>query len=170
MSQPNLLNQLKHACVEFWSVRDARERKMLTIAAGVIALGLVYALLIAPAITGRDSLSKKLPALREQTVLMQALAKEVAIYAERTPPTITTLSKTGLEAALAHNGLMTKNLAVTGEFVQVQLTGASFASTLNWLNEMQKTSLASVTEANITALAQPDSVDAKITLQQHRNQ
>ncbi len=170
MSQPNLLNQLKLSLAEFWSVRDGRERKILAIAAMLVALSLIYILLIAPTVTGRELLRKNLPTLREQAVQMQALAKEASNYAERTPPTVTALSQSNVEAALARSGLKPKSLTVTGEFAQVQLTDVSFSSIIVWLSDLQKIALASVSEVTITALTQPDKVDAKITLQQHRNQ
>ena len=169
MSQPNLLNQLKLSFAEFWSAREVRERNMLSIAAVVIALSLIYAVLISPAITGRELLHKKLPALREQVTHMQSLSKQVASYGEQTPPVVSALSQASITAALARLNLKAQSITVTSDFAQVQLADVSFASTLNWLKEMQKTELISVSEANITALTQSDKVDAKLTLKQHRN-
>jgi general secretion pathway protein M len=166
----SLLNQLKLSFAEFWSVRDARERKMLTIAAVVVALSLIYALLISPALSGRELLRKKLPALREQVVQMQALSKEAADYGEQTSPVLELLSKNSVESALVRNNLKAQSVTVTGDFVQVQLNDVSFSSTLNWLRDMQKTARAATTESTFTALTQPDRVDAKITLQQHKSQ
>jgi general secretion pathway protein M len=170
MNLSNLLNQSKQSFSEFWSLRDARERNMLATAAVVVALSMVYALLISPALTGRELLRKKLPLLREQVVQLQALSKEVASYAEQSPPTVVTMSKEAIETALSRKGLKPKSVTLSGDFAQIQLAEVSFASTLDWLKEMQKTALVSVVEANIIALTQADKVDAKITLQQHRNQ
>ncbi len=164
------MNQLKQNLAEFWSARDVRERKMLILAAIVVALVLIYAALIAPALTGREHLHKKLPVLREQVVQMQALSKEVASYGEQTLPVVAPLSKHAVESALIRHGLKAQSLAVTGDFAQIQLNDVSFLSTLNWLHDLQKTTRVTVSEANITALAQPDKADAKITLQQRRNQ
>jgi type II secretory pathway component PulM len=46
----------------------------------------------------------------------------------------------------------------------VQLAAVSFSGTLNWLDDMQRNALLSVTDANIVALAQPDMVNATFTL------
>jgi general secretion pathway protein M len=170
MSSPNLLSQLNLTFEGFWSARDARERNMLNIAAVVIALSLIYALMISPALSGREQLRKKLPVMREQVLQMQTLSKELVNYGEQTPPVLETLSKSTIETALARNGLKAKNITVAGDFVQVQLDDVAFSSTLNWLRDLQKTARATVTESTFTALTQPDRVDAKITLQQHRNQ
>mgnify|MGYP001342183857 CR=1 FL=1 len=169
MNQPSLLGQIKLSFAEFWSARELRERKMIAIAAMLIALSLIYVVLISPAITGRELLHKNLPVLREQVTHMQSLSKQVASYGEQMPPVVSALSQASITAALARLNLKAQNITVTSDFAQVQLADVSFASTLNWLKEMQKTELISVSEATITALAQPDKVDAKLTLQQHRN-
>lgn len=170
MSQPDLFNQLKQTFSEFWSVRDVRERKMLALAAAAVTLGLIYWLLIAPALTGREQFGKKLPALHEQVLQMQALSKEVASYSEQISPVVEPISKDSVATTLARNGLRAKNVAVTGDFVQVEMADVSFSGTVNWLNEMQKTARASTTEARFVPLLQPDRVDVKITLQQRRSQ
>ncbi len=59
---------------------------------------------------------------------------------------------------------------LTGDFAKVQLASVSFAGTLNWLDDMQKTALLSVVDASIVALAQPDMVNATFTLRQQRNE
>ncbi|MEQ1526839.1 MAG: type II secretion system protein GspM [Gallionella sp.] len=163
------MNLLRHGFAKFWSARDARERKVLVLAVIVVALALIYTALIAPALTGREQLRKKLPVLREQVVLMQALSKEVVSYGEQTSPVIEPLSKSSVESALTRQGLKAQSVTTTGDFVQIQLNDVAFSSTLSWLDDLQKNARATVSETTITALAQPDKVDAKITLQQQRN-
>ncbi|MGB8409589.1 MAG: type II secretion system protein GspM, partial [Gallionella sp.] len=63
-----------------------------------------------------------------------------------------------------------QSVMLTGDFAKVQLSGASFAGILNWLDEMQKTALVSVVDASIVAQAQPDIVNATITLRQPGNE
>lgn len=170
MKLPQLLKQTQQSGAEFWMARDARERKMLTAAVTVIALALIYALLINPAWSGRIQLNKDLPALRQQVAQLQGLAKEAAALSGKTAPSTTPPSKESIEAALAHKGLKAQSIMLTGDLVQVKLASSSFAGTLGWLDEMQKTALLSVTEANIEALAKPDMIDATLTLRQPRNE
>ena len=170
MNQSNFVTQLKLSFAEFWSVRDVRERNMLSMAAVIVVLSVIYLLLIAPAVTGRDLLRKKLPVLREQVAQMRALSKELSSYAEQTPTPVTPMSQASITAELSRLGLKAQSVTLTGDFAQIQLSDVSFSSTLGWLKDMQKTALVSVTEAGIVALAQPDRVNAKITLQQHRKQ
>jgi general secretion pathway protein M len=158
------LDQSGQSFSEFWAARNARERAMLTVAAAVVMLGLAYALLIGPALAGRDQLNKNLPVLRQQVAHLQALAKEAAALSDKPVAQLIATSKENIDAALARNGLKPQNVMLNGDTVKIQLAAASFAGTLNWLDDMQKTALLSVVDANIVALTQPDMVNAIITL------
>jgi general secretion pathway protein M len=169
MNLTGLLNQSRQSFSEFWAMRDARERAMLAVAALVVTFGLAYALLIDPALSGRDRLHKNLPVLRQQVAQMQALAKEAAAFSAKPAAPLLAMTKENIEAALARNGLKPQSVMLTGDFAKVQLTAASFAATLNWLDDMQKTALLSVVDANIVALDKPDMVNATFTLRQPGN-
>ncbi|MGA7750699.1 MAG: type II secretion system protein GspM [Gallionella sp.] len=164
MNLTGLLDKSRLSLSEFWAVRDARERAMLAVAGLVVTFGLIYALLIDPALSGRDRLNKSLPMLRQQVAQMQALSKEAAALSGKTAAPSIAMSKENIDAALARNDLKPQSVMLTGDFAKVQLTAASFAGTLNWLDNMQKTALLSVVDANIVALAQPDMVNATFTL------
>jgi general secretion pathway protein M len=166
MNLTGLLNQSRQSFSEFWAVRDARERAMLAVAALVVTFGLAYALLIDPALAGRDQLNKNLPVLRQQVAQMQALSKEAAALSGKSAAPLIAMSKENIEAALARNGLKPQSVMLTGDFAKVQLAAVSFAGTLNWLDDLQKTALLSVVDANIVALPQPDMVNATFTLRQ----
>lgn len=169
MNLSSLFNQSRQSFSEFWAARDARERAMLAAAAIVVALYLIYALLAAPALTGREQLSKNMPVLRQQVAQMQALSKEITALSGISAPPIPAMSKESIEAALARKGLKPQSVILTGDFAKVQLAAVSFAGTLSWLDDMQKNVLLSVTDANIVALAQSDLVDVTLTLRQQRN-
>lgn len=158
------LDQSGQSFSEFWTARNARERAMLTVAAAVVMLGLAYALLIGPALAGRDQLNKNLPVLRQQVAHLQALAKEAAALSDKPVSPLIATSKENIDAALARNGLKPQSVMLNGDMIKIQLSTASFAGTLNWLDEVQKSALLSVVDANIVALAQPDMVNAIITL------
>jgi len=169
MNLTGLLNRTRQSFSEFWAARDARERAMLAVAALVVIIGLAYALLIDPALTGRNRLNKNLPELRQQATQLQALAKEAAIFSGKSAAPLLAMSKENVEKALAQNGLKAQSVVLSGDYAKVQLSSVSFAGTLNWLDNMQSTALLSVVDANIVALAQPDLVNATITLRQQRN-
>jgi len=170
MNLTSLLNQSKQSLAEFWIARDARERAMLAAAAVVVALGLFYALLIDPALTGRAQLNKSLPELRQQVALLQALAKEATALSGKSAPPVTVISEESIKVALAGKGLKPQSVQITGDLAKVQLASVSFAGMLGWLDGIQKTARVSVLDANIVALAQPDMVNATLTLRQARNE
>lgn len=178
MNPAGLLDQSRQSFSEFWAARNARERMTLVAAALVVTFGLVYALLIDPALAGRKQLNNNLPVLRQQVAQMQALSKEAAALSEKLAQPLagkpgspwTAMSKENIEAALARNGLKPQNVTLTGDYAKVQLATASFAGTLNWLDDMQKSALLSVVDANIVALDKPDMVNATFTLRQPRNE
>jgi len=169
MNQENLLARNRQSLSGFWMARNARERKMLLAAGGVISIALLYSLFIDPALSGRIKLNKDLPALRLQVAQVRDLSKEAAALAGNPPVAIPALTRESIEAALARKGLKPQSLTVSGDTVQIKLASASFANTLGWLDEMQKTARLSVVNAHVTALSQPDMADVALTLRQQRN-
>ncbi len=160
------LTQASQSFSAFWAARDARERALLALVASVMSLGLVYAVLIDPALSGRERLNNNLPALRLQVAQMQTLLKEATALSGKSAVPLTAISKENIEAALAHNGLKPQSVLLTGDVAKVQLSAVSFIATLHWLDDMQKTALLSVVDANIVALPQPDMVNGTFTLRQ----
>jgi general secretion pathway protein M len=158
-------NQLHNALRNFWSAREAREQRMLLVAACVIAAALLYVLLIAPALSARQKLSKTLPQLREQAAQMQALAAQAATLQASSNAPVVPMSSASIEASLQAHQLKARSINLAGASAQVQLDAASFAQTLNWLSELQSGARILVTAAKITPLASPDQVDASFTLQ-----
>jgi general secretion pathway protein M len=170
MSALGKMNGLKQSLSTFWDERNHRERTMLVVAIAVIVVGLFYALLIDPAASGRKDLEKKLPALRQQTAEVQVMAKDVAAVSGKAAAPAPALTRESLEASLVKRGLKPQSVALTGELAKVQLTSVSFANTVDWLEEMQRTARLSVVDANVEALAQADTVNASFTLRQQRNE
>ena len=170
MNLTGLLDRSRQSLSEFWTERDARERATLTAGAMALALGITYLLLIDPALNGRKNVSNALPHLRQQVAQMQALSKEAAALSGTPTPAVAPISREIIQAALARNGLHPQNLLLTGDHAKVQLSSASFASMLAWLDEMQKTAMLSVVDANIVALNKADLVDVTLTLRQARNE
>jgi general secretion pathway protein M len=170
MNPIRLLEQSRLSFFQFWAARDTRERAMLAAAVLVVTIALVYLLLIAPALSGRVQLNKNLPILRQQVAQMQALSNVAAALSGKPATPSIALSKENVEAALARHGLKPQTVTLTGDFAKVQLASASFAGTMNWLDDMQRTAQLSVVDANIVALGQPDMVNATVTLRQPKNE
>lgn len=161
-----LITKLRQSAHTFWSVRDARERKLLLIAAAFIGIVLYYLLLIAPALTGREKLKLALPQLHEQVARMQAMSVQLSGLASQTRTAVPSMSKESISDALSSHGLSASAVNMVGTAAQVQLHDVSFAQTLSWLDDEQKTAHISVSEVKFNALTQPDQVDATLLLQQ----
>jgi general secretion pathway protein M len=166
----NALHRLRQSISLFLAQRNERERRLLAWAAIVVALGLVYALLIDPALSGRVQLRKSLPALQQQVAELQALAREAAELSGKTAAPAAPVSRASLESTLARNGLSAQNLVLSGDLIKLQLSAVPFSGVVSWLGELQTSARIGVTEASITALAEPGTVNASLTLQQQKNE
>jgi general secretion pathway protein M len=166
MNLAGLLNRSSLSFSEFWAARNAREQSMLAVAALVVTFGLAYAVLIDPALGGREQLNRSLPVLRQQVAQMRALSNQAAALSAKPVAPPMPMSRENIEAALARNGLKAQSVMLSGDFAKVQLGSVSFANTLYWLDDMQKTSRLSATDANIVALDKPDTINATFTLRQ----
>lgn len=169
MNAASRIGGLKQSITTFWNERNRREQNMLAAAIVVVVLGLIYVLLIDPAISGRSVLEKQLPGLRQQAAEVQALAKTASTEAPAAEaPAPPPLTREGLETSLARKGLKAQNLSVTGEQAIVQFNGVSYSSMVDWLDDMQRNARLAVADAKIEAQAQVDTVNASLTLRQQR--
>ncbi len=160
------LIKVQQSGASFWSARDARERKVLLLAAVFIAVVLIYLALIAPALKGRAQLRAALPQLHEQVTQMQALSNDASRLSTAVPAAREVMSKDMLVSALSAHGLKAISLNISGTSAQLQLKETSFAQTLAFLEEIQQSAQVSVMKAKISALDKADMIDASLTLYQ----
>jgi general secretion pathway protein M len=164
------LGGLRASAGAFWSARTAQEQRFLAVGGIVVGLALAYAVLVDPALTGRERLRRELPVLRQETAAMQALAAQAAQLGAQPPVQVPPLSREGIDAALAERGLKPQTLAVTGDYVKVEWKGVQFAGLVAWLEAARRDSRLAVQEAKIAAQdGKADSaglVDATLTLRQ----
>jgi len=175
----SLLSTLNESATAFWNGRNERERSILMYGSLLLLLLLVYAIFFGPALNGRTTLNKDLPALRQQAAEMQALSKQAAevqalakqaaeLNSAGASSEAAPISQETIAASLSSHGMKPQNLAVTDDLVRMQLNPVSFAGLLDWLDDQQKTSHLTVVDANFIALPQTDMVNATVTLKQQR--
>jgi len=75
--------RLKQGWRRFWEERAARERRMIQIAAGVVALTVLYGGIYAPLAERRATLERRLPELRAQHRLAEAQVAEIERLRQR---------------------------------------------------------------------------------------
>ncbi|MGZ3158491.1 MAG: type II secretion system protein GspM [Burkholderiaceae bacterium] len=161
-----LMTQMQENVSAFWVERSARERKQISLALAVAGAALLYMLFVAPALSGRAQLEKSLPDLRVQAAELQNLAKEASALSTVTATPAIPMSKEMIDTSLASKGLKPQSVTAAGEVMKVQLSDVSFTGLLDWLDEIQKNLRITVVDANITAQAQSDIVNATLTLRQ----
>lgn len=131
-----------------WAARDARERRLLLLAAGVLAGYLLWALALQPAWrTVRDA-PARLDALDAQLQAMQAQAAEA--QALRALPALPRpQASAALQAASERLGDQAR-LVEQGERAVLTLTGASGDELRSWLAEVRSSARARAVELRLT--------------------
>lgn len=160
------LSEVRNTAALFWAERNQRERILLALAGVVVLFGLLYLLLIDPALQGRTQLNKNLPVLRSQAVQLQVLAKQAAALpaAAKLGSAAAGVSKKSIEAALQKNGLKAQSVVWSGDFARLQFTEIPFGVLLDALQALQKTMQLAVVEASVTATAVAGNVNASLSL------
>jgi general secretion pathway protein M len=166
MSAVSSIAQLRERLTVAWLARTDQERKMLAIGGAVAALALVYALFVAPAVSGRAQLEKTLPQMRQDAAQMRSLALEAGELARQPALQVAPMTRDSLAASLATLSVTPVSLSVTGDTARLQLAGVPFANLVGWLDAQRREGRISVQEAAITAQGAAGQVDATLTLRQ----
>jgi general secretion pathway protein M len=169
MSIATKAGELRERALAYWIARTEQERKVLAVGAGVVLLALLYLVLLAPALEGREQLRRSLPELRQQAAQLQTLAGEAQALAGQPVVEAAPLTREALAASMTARGLDPASLTLTGEYARVQLTGVSFANVMAWLDDQRRDSRLNVQDAQFKALSTPGQVDATLTLRQSGN-
>lgn len=156
----------RERALAWWLSRTDQERKFLTVGGVVVGVALVYGLLLAPALEGRDSLRRALPALRQQAAQLQTMAAEAQGLAANPAPQVPPMTAEALTASMAQRGLKAGSLTMTGEYAKLQFNGVSFANLVAWLDTQRRENRVQVQEASFTALPAVGQADATLTLRQ----
>jgi general secretion pathway protein M len=172
MSLKMRMATMVQASSSYWAERNQREQRMLLAGMAAILAALVYLLLVSPAQTGIARYNRSLPETRQQVAQLQALTQEAVALPQGDAAAVASvpLTREGLEASLQRRGLKAENVSVSGEIVRLQVSGASFSSLTDWLNEIRAGFQLTVSEATVTAQPTPDIVNASLVLRQQKTQ
>ena len=157
---------LRERALAYWLARTDQERTFLAVGGGVAALALVYLVFLEPALDGREQLRRSLPEMRQQAAQMQTLAAEAQALNAQPAPSVTPMTREGLNASLSTRGLTAASLVMTGEFAKLEFTGVSFANLMAWLDAQRRENRVLVQDAAFTAKEAIGQVDATLTLRQ----
>ncbi|MDY7538060.1 type II secretion system protein GspM [Undibacterium sp. 5I1] len=153
----------------FWQQRVPRERWMLSLALLAIVCALIYVIGINPALSGKQSLQKAIPQLRQQVAEMDLMSKQSAQLGNAMSENIDTVSRESIETSLARRSIKAQNLSVNDDVVRFQIATVAYANLMEWLLEAQKSTRLTVEEAKLAALPESGQVSVTITLKQQKN-
>jgi type II secretory pathway component PulM len=147
----------------FWNARSTRERQVIAIAGGLLALLLVVTLVWLPLERSRTRMLAELPALRASIATLERQASEVKRL--RAMPAASHTSAAPLNAIAMTNPLPGAQLAALDD-KRVRVTGAdvSYGALLDWLSAVQATHGLRVEAARLDALPAAGRVRAELTL------
>jgi general secretion pathway protein M len=160
------INGWRGTAAAFWGARTEQERRFLAVGGAVVGLGLVYGLLVDPALTGRERLRRELPVLRQEAAELQALATQAAQLSAQPAPPVAALGRDALNTALTGRGLTPHSLVATGEYFKIEFKGVPFAGLVAWLDAARQENRIALQEGTFTAQDAAGMVDATLTLRQ----
>ena len=135
-----------------WAARDARERRLVLLAAWVLGLFLLWSLALQPALRTVREAPARLDALDVQLQAMQAQAADVRTL-RATPPLPRVQASAALKAASDRLGPQAR-LVEQGDRAVLTLTGASGEQLRNWLAEVRGSARARAVDINLTRTEQ----------------
>ena len=164
----NFFDSLNESFSAFWTKRDARERRLLSIGSVVVVCSLIYFVGIDPAITSKGKLQKEIPLLRQQAAEMAGLSGQYNQIAGLIAENVDPISREFVDSSLQRRNIKAQTLSVSDSVVRVQANAVSYANVMEWILEMQKVARLSVDEAKVSALPEPGQVNIVLTMRQQR--
>jgi general secretion pathway protein M len=167
--KPNMINMMAESFASFWQQRNAKERRMLSMATGIVLFALIYWIFINPALTNKAKLEVSIPQLRLQVSEMAALSGQYAQIATAIAESIEPISREVLETSLLRKGIKAQTLTASDDIVRVQISSVAYSTIMEWILEMQKAARLTVEEAKLTALPEKGQVGVVLTMKQQKD-
>lgn len=152
-----------------WDKRPAQERRILGIAAVVLAPVVFYFLLWQPAHEAVAKLDKALPLMRMQAILLKREASEVETLRQRAQPAL--LNPAAMKTAIENSatgyrlrGAIESLESVEPNGVRIAVSSVSYAQWLNWMRSLQRDQHIRVDTLSVVALPSEGMVKISATL------
>lgn len=151
---------------QWWRGKSARERRILTVVAGIALLGALWALAWQP--LARDLAAMRAGQTQRIATLADArrMADEIAGLARSGAPAVPVDDRAALERVLAQFGLRAAatELAWQEGRARIVFGAVGFDALVTMLEALQRDAHLRVTEATLTARVEPGTVRAELTL------
>lgn len=139
-----------------WTGLQARERRLIALAGGVLGLALLWWLAIAPPLATLKTAATERTSLRAQAVHMQQLAQEARML-QSLPTLAHDEALHALEQAVKQHLPGSATLAAMGEQARLTLTGASAEALAQWLAAARSNARALPVQADLRPM--PETAD-----------
>jgi general secretion pathway protein M len=164
----NMIAMMAESFASFWQQRNAKERRLLSMATVIVLFALIYWIFINPALTNKAKLEASIPQLRLQVSEMAAMSAQYAQIATAMTENIEPVSREVLEASLLRKGIKAQSLTASDDIVRLQISSVAYSVIMEWMLEMQKAARLTVEEAKLTALPEKGQVGVVLTMKQQK--
>ncbi len=164
----NMINMMTESFASFWQQRNAKERRLLSVATVIVLFALIYWIFINPALTNKAKLEAAIPPLRLQVSEMAVMSGQYAQITTAMTENIEPISRETLEASLLRKGIKAQSLTASEDIVHVQISSVAYSVIMEWILEMQKAARLTVEEAKLTALPEKGQVGVVLTMKQQK--
>lgn len=139
---------------DFWAARATRERQFLASGGILLALALLYAILVAPALDGIASLQRQLPVARARAARLETLIAEAKSL--RALPQTAMLApaeaRASIDKSIESAGLKSpRTEALPNGDLRMTFTDVSYAKWTGWLAATERTMGVRVVAAHVKA-------------------
>lgn len=164
----NMIAMMAENFTSFWQQRNAKERRLLSMATVIVLIALIYWIFINPALTNKAKLETSIPQLRLQVSEMAAMSAQYAQIATAMTENIEPVSREVLEASLLRKGIKAQSLTASDDIVRLQISSVAYSVIMEWMLEMQKAARLTVEEVKLTALPEKGQVGVVLTMKQQK--
>ena len=150
----------------WWLGLGRRERTLVTVAASVVAVALLYLLAVEPAWLMRTRTLQSLPQLQEQLSQLEALREEVRLLRQQGFGTQNAEAlRNAAQSSLERAGL-TAALQIEGKRLVLRASSVAASAWFGWLEGFSREARVRVVQARVTR-ARPEGglVDAEVSLE-----
>ena len=156
----------------FWSEREPRERALLSAAALLVGVAVLYLALIDPAVSSIARLQRSLPLARAQAAELETLLGEVRSLKAR--PAVANNSgkdaRPALEQSLAAAGLKaTRVVPLANGALQLTFSNVSYATWSVWLAAAERELGMHAIAVTVRATSTPGNADIDLALRSGRD-
>lgn len=167
-SRPSLAAQARSVLpAQWWSLRSRRERIVIALVGGIVAIALLWSFVWQPLQRDRERLARELIDQRAALAEARRQADEIAGLARNAPAPPSGDVRPAIDGALASQGLRSAAGSIErldGERWRITFDAIAFNALTSLLDALQRDAGVRAAEVSVTARVEPGQVRAEVTL------